>query len=193
MAADAAAELSRPAHLVGLSMGGYVSLARARARAAARPLALPDRHRSGGPNRVPRPPHIRKACEEAARSARRVRAGDDAALARARLAPGEPRRFEEIIAARVSDGATLDTMWAHLEACYGYYSAGVPVELIESTRARPPRERGRRRSPENGRMLAARFPNAEYLELPGVGHNLPLEIPEEVAQRVDSWVKLASL
>ena len=125
-------------------------------------------------------------------AARRVRAGDDAADARARLAPGEPRRFEEIIAARVSDGATLDTMWAHPEAGYGYYSAGVPVEL-DSTRAVLHGSEDVVVLPENGRMLAARLPNAEYLELPGVGHNLPLEIPEEIAQRVDSWVKLASL
>ena len=42
-------------------------------------------------------------------------------------------------------------------------------------------------------MLAARLPNAEYVELEGGGHNLPLEIPDEVAQRIDSWVRLASL
>ena len=31
---------------------------------------------------------------------------------------------------------------------------------------------------ENGRMLASRLPNARYVELPGRGHNLPLEDPE---------------
>ena len=30
---------------------------------------------------------------------------------------------------------------------------------------------------ENGRMLASRLPNARYVELPGRGHNLPLEDP----------------
>jgi pimeloyl-ACP methyl ester carboxylesterase len=31
---------------------------------------------------------------------------------------------------------------------------------------------------ENGRMLAARLPNARYVELPGRGHNVPLEDPD---------------
>jgi pimeloyl-ACP methyl ester carboxylesterase len=31
---------------------------------------------------------------------------------------------------------------------------------------------------ENGRMLAARLPNATYVELPGKGHNVMLEDPE---------------
>jgi 3-oxoadipate enol-lactonase len=34
---------------------------------------------------------------------------------------------------------------------------------------------------ENGRRLAARLPNAEYLELEGAGHNLSLEDPEGLA------------
>jgi pimeloyl-ACP methyl ester carboxylesterase len=47
---------------------------------------------------------------------------------------------------------------------------------------------------ENGRMLAARLPGAELVELPGRGHNLPLEDPEAFNRlvegfldRVESW------
>ncbi len=42
--------------------------------------------------------------------------------------------------------------------------------------------------PENGRMLAARLPNAEYVELESAGHNLPLEIPGELADLVSRFL-----
>ena len=74
---------------------------------------------------MPRPQHIREAYEAA------VELGSASTSARRQpltLAPGwpeaNPERFEEIIAARVADGSTLDVMWAHLEACYGYYGRG---------------------------------------------------------------------
>jgi 3-oxoadipate enol-lactonase len=190
MAADLAELLAgRPAHLVGLSMGGYVSLTLA--------LERPELVRSlfligtgaGGPDRVPRPPHIRKAYEEAAK----LPLGEyERATTPLTLAPGwpeaNPERFEEIIAARVSDGATLETMWAHLEACYGYYSAGVPVERIDVPAFVLHGSDDVVVPPENGRMLAARLPSSEYVELPDVGHNLPLEIPEEIARLIGRWV-----
>jgi 3-oxoadipate enol-lactonase len=42
---------------------------------------------------------------------------------------------------------------------------------------------------ENGRRLAARLPNAEYLELEGAGHNLPLEDPGRFAEIVLSFLE----
>ena len=84
-------------------------------------------------------------------------------------------------------------MWAHLEACYGYYAAGIAVERIDAPAYVLHGSEDVVVPPENGRMLAARLPNAEYVELEGAGHNIPLEIPEDVAQRVDAWVKSASL
>ena len=194
MAEDAAQLLdARPAHVVGLSMGGYVSLTLA--------LARPELVQSlyligtgpGGPGRVPRPQHIREAYEAAAQ----LPPGEYERITQPlSLAPGwpeaHPKRFEEILAARMDDVASLDVMWAHVEACFGYYDAGVPVEEIDTRAFVLHGSADVVVPPENGRMLAARLPNAEYLELEGAGHNLPLEIPEEIAQRVDAWVKLAS-
>jgi pimeloyl-ACP methyl ester carboxylesterase len=193
MAADAAAELSGPTHVVGLSMGGYISLTLA--------LDHPELVRSlfligtgpGGPNRVPRPQHIREAYEAAVA----LGPGEyERTTQRLSLAPGwpeaNPDRYEEIITARMADVSTLDVMWAHLEACYEYYDAGIPVERIEARSLVLHGTDDVVVPPENGRMLAARLPNAEYVEIAGGGHNLPLEIPEDVAQRVDSWVRLAS-
>jgi pimeloyl-ACP methyl ester carboxylesterase len=37
---------------------------------------------------------------------------------------------------------------------------------------------------ENGRRLAERLPNAEYVELADRGHNLPLEDPRTFAELV---------
>jgi pimeloyl-ACP methyl ester carboxylesterase len=37
---------------------------------------------------------------------------------------------------------------------------------------------------ENGRALAARLPNARYVELPGRGHNVQLEDPATVNRLV---------
>ena len=195
MAADAAEFLDgRAAHVVGLSMGGYISLTLA--------LAQPELVQSlyligtgaGGPDRVPRPQHVREAYEAAAR----LPPGEYERITQPlSLAPGwpeaNPERFEEILAARMADVATLDVMWAHLEACYEYYDAAIPVERIEARAFVLHGSEDLVVPPENGRMLAARLPNARYEELPGGGHNLPLEIPDEVAQRIEAWVSDASL
>jgi pimeloyl-ACP methyl ester carboxylesterase len=191
MARDVAEELDgKPAHLVGLSMGGYISLTLA--------LERPELVRSlfligtgaGGPDRVPRPQHVREAYEAAVR----LPLGEyERATTPLTLGPGwvdaNPERFEEIVAARVADGATLDTMWAHLDACYEYYAAGVPVEQVEAPAFVLHGSDDLVVPPENGRMLAARLPHAEYVELQGRGHNLPLEIPDEVATLVAAFLE----
>ena len=195
MAEDVAELLDgAPTHLVGLSMGGYVSLTLA--------LARPELVRSlyligtgaGGPDRVPRPKHVREAYEAAVT----LPVGEyERATQPLSLAPGWPeansQRFEEILEARIADNGTLDTMWAHIEACYGYYDDGVKVERIEAPAFVLHGSEDVVVPPENGRMLAARLPNAQHEELEGGGHNLPLEIPEEIAQRIDAWVSDASL
>jgi 3-oxoadipate enol-lactonase len=189
--ADDAAELlaGLAAHVVGLSMGGYIALTLA--------LTQPELVRSmfligtgaGGPDRVPRPKEVREAYEAAVQ----LPLGEyERATTPLSLAPGwpeaNPERFEQIIAARVADGATLDTMWAHLEACYGYYAEGVPVERIEAPALVLHGAEDRVVPPENGRMLAARLPHAEYVELPGHGHNLTLEIPDELAELIGAFL-----
>lgn len=43
--------------------------------------------------------------------------------------------------------------------------------------------------PEHGRQLAARLADARVVELPGVGHTLPLEAPEETAAAVSAFLE----
>jgi len=179
LAADAASTLDgRVAHAVGFSMGGYVALALA--------LAHPEQVRSlvlagtgaGGPNRIPRQAHVRKAFEQAVGL-------PPEEFGRATMpytfSPGwpdaHPERFEEILAARLQHPTPDETLVAHMNACFGFYNEGVSVERIDVPALVIHGEADLIVPVENGRMLAARLPNAEYVELPGKGHNLMLEDP----------------
>jgi len=180
LAEDAATVLGgRAAHIVGFSMGGYVALTLAVARPElVRSLVLAGTG-AGGPDRVPRPAHVREAF---------ARALDLPAeeFGRATMpytfSPGwperEPDRFEEILAARLEHPTPVETILAHAEACYRFYDAGCDVERIEAPAFVVHGDSDLIVPVENGRMLAARLKDAKYVELAGRGHNVMLEDPE---------------
>jgi pimeloyl-ACP methyl ester carboxylesterase len=184
LADDAATILDgRSANIVALSMGGYVALTLA--------LAHPELVRSlvligtgaGGPDRVPRPKHVRDAYEAALGL---PLAEYGRATMPYTFGPGwteaNPERFEEILAARMEHPTSYETIMAHAEACYGYYAEGCPVERIDTPALVVHGTDDGIVPVENGRLLAARLPNAQYVELSGRGHNLPLEIPGELTK-----------
>lgn len=186
LAEDAAAILAgRRAHVVGLSMGGYVALTLA--------LADPELVRSlvlvgtgaGGPGRVPRPKQVRDAFEAALGLPLAEYGRTTMPLT---FAPGwtesNPERFDEILVARLEHPTSYETIIAHAEACYGYYAEGCPVEQIEVPALVVHGTADGIVPVDNGRKLAARLRNAEYVELEGRGHNLPLEIPDEITRLV---------
>jgi pimeloyl-ACP methyl ester carboxylesterase len=95
-----------------------------------------------------------------------------------------PERFEEILAARREYPTPEQTLEAHLQVCYGFYARGCEVERIDKPALVLHGDEDLIVPVENGRMLASRLPNARYVELPGRGHNLPLEDPETFNQLV---------
>ncbi len=179
LAQDAAGILDgRTAHVVGLSMGGYVALTLA--------LAQPELVRSlvlvgtgaGGPDRVPRPQDVRDAYAAAIGLPFDEYGRRTMPLT---FSPGwterNPERFAEILAARLEHPTPDVTLDAHLRACYGFYGGACEVERIEVPALVVHGEADVIVPVENGRTLASRLPDAGYVELPGRGHNVQLEDP----------------
>jgi 3-oxoadipate enol-lactonase len=185
MADDARAVLDRPVHVLGCSMGGYVALTlAAREPEIVRSLLLFSTG-GGGPGRVPRPRSVADAITEA------LGLPDDEFADRTMpltLAPGwvdaNPERFEDIIAARLEQPTPYELLEAHAGACYRFYEDGCDVEQLDMPALVVHGDQDVIVPVENGRMLAKRLPRAEYVELPGRGHNLMLEDPETFTQLV---------
>jgi 3-oxoadipate enol-lactonase len=189
MAADAAAMLETPAHVVGLSMGGYVALTLALSQPTlVRSLVLVGTG-GGGPGRVPRPFHVARAFDEAFGSPSEEFARRTIPFT---FAPGwtdaNPERFEEIVALRVAQPTSYETILAHAEACYAFYREGCEAERVSLPALVIHGDEDLIVPVANGRMLAARLPDVEYEELAGRGHNLPLEIPDELAGLVSGFL-----
>jgi pimeloyl-ACP methyl ester carboxylesterase len=180
LAEDAKGVLAgRRADIVALSMGGYVALTLA--------LAQPELVRSlvlvgtgaGGPDRVPRPAAVR----EAFTAAMGLPYEQFARLTMPyTFAPGwaeaHPQRFEELVAARNERPTPYEVIEEHVRACYGFYEAGCEVERIGVRALVVHGDEDLIVPVENGRVLASRLRNADYVELAGRGHNLPLEDPD---------------
>jgi pimeloyl-ACP methyl ester carboxylesterase len=180
LAEDAARILGgRAAHVVALSMGGYVALTLALARPElVRSLVLVGTG-AGGPERVPRPDRVREAfaaaqglpLEEYGRATMPYTFS-------AGWTERNPARFEEILRARLEHPTPYETIDMHMTACYRYYDEGCEVERVDAPALVVHGDEDLIVPVENGRVLARRLPNARYVELPGRGHNIPLEDPE---------------
>jgi 3-oxoadipate enol-lactonase len=190
MAADVRAELDEPAHVLGFSMGGYVALTLGLAEPGlVRSLVLAGTG-AGGPDRVARPAHVARAFDEAFG----LPPEEFGRLTMPyTVSPGwcdaHPERFEEILAARLERPTQDATILAHVAACYAFYDAGLEVEQIEAPALVVHGDEDLIVPVENGRRLAARLPNAEYVELPDRGHNLMLEDPETLGRLVGDFLE----
>jgi pimeloyl-ACP methyl ester carboxylesterase len=189
LAADAASVLPGPADVLGFSMGGYTALVLA--------LTEPELVRSlilvatgaGGPGRVPRPAHVREAFEEAIGLPQEEFGRRTMSYT---FSPGwaeaHPDRFEELLAARLERPTPYETLEAHVAACYRFYAAAYEVELVAAPALVVHGDADLIVPVENGRMLADRLPDAEYVELAGRGHNLMLEDPERLVSLLDRFL-----
>jgi 3-oxoadipate enol-lactonase len=180
LAQDAADILDgRSAHVVGLSMGGYVAVTLALARPElVRSLVLAGTG-AGGLDRVPRPKEVRDAYAAAIGLPFDEYGRKTTPMTFSRgWTERNPERFEEILAARLEYPTPEKTLEAHLQVCYSFYARGCEVERIDSPALVLHGDEDLIVPVENGRMLASRLPHAQYVELTGRGHNLPLEDPE---------------
>ena len=170
-------------------MGGYVALTLALERPeVVRSLVLAGTG-AGGPNRVRRPAHVASAFTAALRLpydefARRTMPYTFSSG----WTEANAERFDEILAARLAQPTPYATIEAHAEACYAFYGLGCPVERVEAPTLVVHGAEDLIVPVENGRMLARRLPNAEYVELERRGHNLPLEDPQTFARLVEDFL-----
>ena len=180
LADDAARILDgREAHVAGFSMGGYVALTLAvKHPKLVRSLVLAGTG-AGGPDRVPRPEHVRQAFEAALdlppEEQRRTTLPYTFSHG---WTEANPNRFEEILAATLEHATPMATILAHMAACYRFYDEALEVEHIDVPALVVHGDDDLIVPVENGRMLAQRLPNARYVELAGCGHNVMLEDPE---------------
>jgi len=177
------------AHVMGVSMGGFVAQVLA--------LRAPERVRSlvlvgtgpGGPEheRVP---------EETLRIW----------LANAGLPPDEyarrtmylsfspgwseanPELHDEILAARIEHPTPPECWRAQFEATVPYLEAGVPVEEIGAPALVVHGDADRVVPLPNGRLIARRLPGAELVVVPGCGHVVQLERPDELNRAVEGFL-----
>jgi pimeloyl-ACP methyl ester carboxylesterase len=180
LADDAARILDgRKAHIVGFSMGGYVALTLARAHPElVRSLVLAGTG-AGGPGRVPRPEYVREAFEAALALPPEEQRRMTLPYTFSRgWTEANPERFEEILAATLEHPTPIETIQAHMAACYRFYDEALDVERIDAPALVVHGDDDLIVPVENGRMLAQRLPNARYVELARRGHNVMLEDPE---------------
>jgi 3-oxoadipate enol-lactonase len=194
MAADAhdllRAERVERAHVAGLSMGGYVALTLALAQTAlVRSLVLAGTG-GGGPGRVPRPLHVARAFAEAMGAPHEEFARRTMPYT---FAPGwtetNPQRFDRIVAARLERPTPYETILAHADACYRFYREGCDAESLAVPALVIHGDQDLIVPVENGRMLAKRLRSAQYVELAGRGHNLPLEDPTTFVRLVRDFLE----
>jgi 3-oxoadipate enol-lactonase len=176
------------AHVVGLSMGGYISeLLALRHPARVRSLLLSGTG-PGAPTHTPVPQstidawlaNVHLGPEEFARKTMFLS-----------FSPGwndaEPERYAELLAARLEYPTPYECWRAQFDAATRFVETGAPVEEIRAPTLVVHGDADRIVPLENGRALADRIPGAELAILPGQGHLPPLEVPETFNRVVEQF------
>jgi 3-oxoadipate enol-lactonase len=182
LAEDAAEAAGGPADVVGLSMGGYVALTLALARPElVRSLVLVATG-AGGPDRVPRTDDVRAIYTAA------FALPPEEYTRRTFPLTVRPDRVDALLEENVARAVPHRTTAAHTRACQGFYRQGADVERVAVPALVVHGSDDRIVPVANGRQLATRLPDADYVELPGYGHDLAQEAPGELAALIDAFL-----
>jgi pimeloyl-ACP methyl ester carboxylesterase len=189
MADDAASVLDarglERADVYGYSMGGYIALTLAARRPElVRSLVLACTG-PGGPDHEPPPAETVEIWMEAAQLPREQ--GVPLAY-RTTFTPGwiddHSQEYDGWVAARLNPPTPLECWLAQAEAAERYRETGVEVERIDVPALVVHGDLDAVVPVSNGRLLAARMPQAELVVLPGRGHAPMLEEPEAFGELV---------
>jgi pimeloyl-ACP methyl ester carboxylesterase len=182
------------AHVVGLSMGGFVAqLVALRAPGRVRSLVLVGTS-PGSPEHVPVPAETLDAWssnahlppEEFARNTMHFSFSEG-------WTEAHPELVEELTAARVEHPTPPECWRAQFVATGPFLAAGVPVEEISAPVLVVHGDADRVVPLSNGLLLARRIRDAELDVVPGCGHIVPLERPEEFNRLVEGFLARADV
>ena len=167
------------AHVLGLSMGGYVAQTLALRRPELVERLVLVGTSPGGPDAFPQP----EATAGAWAAARGLPPEEHArATGHLSFSPGwtdaHPDEYESLLAARLEFPTPPECWSAQFDACLHFVEAGVPVERIEAPTLVVHGSADRVVDPRNGELLARRIVGARLERFDGVGHVVPLEAPE---------------
>jgi 3-oxoadipate enol-lactonase len=193
LADDAAAVLGEhadgPAHVLGFSMGGYIALTLALRRPElVRSLVLAATS-AGGVGATPIPDSTREVWLANAHLPPPEYARRTMHLG---FAPGwsdeHPDDYEAFLRARLEYPTPPEAWAAQYDAAQRFMDSGVPVEEIGVPALVLHGDADRIVPVENGRVLAARLPNARLVELPERGHLALLEDPDAFNRAVVAFL-----
>jgi pimeloyl-ACP methyl ester carboxylesterase len=182
LASDAAAVLVgrgiERAHVLGLSMGGFIAQTLALRRPELVERLVLVATSPGGPGSLPQP----QATTDAWAAAAGLPPAEFArATAHLSFAPGwtdeHPGEYESLLASRLEFPTPPESWAAQYAACLAFDRDGVPIERIAAPTLVIRGDRDRIVDPRNSELIARRIPGARLETFAGCGHLTPLEAP----------------
>jgi len=177
------------AHVLGHSMGGYITQTLALRRPElVRSLVLVGTG-AGRPGHEPVPAATLDSWLQNAHLPPEDYARETMHLS---FAPGwadaNGELYDRLLAERL-EFPTPPTCWrAQFDACVRFVETGLPIERIDVPTLVVHGDADRVVPISNGRSIASRIPNAELVVLPGAGHYPYLEAPELFAEAVRAFL-----